>query len=121
MSEPTLIGSVQRALRLLEAVAASEEAITAKHLARIVGLPLPTTYHLLRTLAFEGYLRKAGDGYLLGPSASQRRHSSMQKILPRVRPVLRSLRDELGGATYLFPMVRSIPSAYGEHSRICQA
>lgn len=101
MSAPTLIGSVQRALRLLESVAASEEAVTAKHLARIVGLPLPTAYHLLRTLVFEGYLRKAGDGYMLGPSASQREQSTIQKILPRVRPVLRSLRDELDGATYL--------------------
>lgn len=101
MPEPTLIGSVQRALRLLEAVAASEEAVTAKHLARIVGLPLPTAYHLLRTLVFEGYLSKTGDGYLLGPAASQRQRSSLQQMLPRVRPVLRSLRDELGGATYL--------------------
>lgn len=101
MSEPTLIGSVQRALRLLEAVAASEDTVTAKHLARLVGLPLPTTYHLLRTLVFEGYLHKAEDGYLLGPSASQPQRSSMQQILPRVRPVLRSLRDELGSATYL--------------------
>lgn len=101
MSEPTLIGSVQRALRLLEAVAASEDAVSAKQLARLVGLPLPTTYHLLRTLVHEGYLSKADGGYLLGKNAAQSDRSRMQDVLPRVRPVLRSLRDELGGATYL--------------------
>ena len=101
MAEPTLIGSVQRALRLLEAVAASEKAASAKSLARMLGLPLPTTYHLLRTLVFEGYLRKADDGYLLGSSPFDAQDSTVQPQLPRVRPVLRSLRDQLEGATYL--------------------
>ena len=62
MAQPTLISSVQRALRLLEAVAASADAVPAKKLARLTGLPLPTTYHLLRTLVYEGYLRKAENG-----------------------------------------------------------
>lgn len=101
MAEPTLIGSVQRALRLMEAVAASEDAVPAKSLARMVGLALPTTYHLLRTLVHEGYLRKLTDGYVLGPSAMVAAPPAMQALLPRVRPVLKSLRDEVGGATYL--------------------
>lgn len=53
----TLIGSVQRAMRLLEAVAGHECGAPAKQLARETGLALPTTYHLLRTLVHEGYLR----------------------------------------------------------------
>lgn len=101
MAEPTLIGSVQRALRLLEAVAASADAVPAKSLARMVGLALPTTYHLLRTLVHEGYLRKLSDGYVLGPLATPATASTRQTLLPRVRPVLRSLRDEVRGATYL--------------------
>lgn len=101
MSEPTLIGSVQRALRLLEAVAASEDPVAAKSLARMTGLALPTTYHLLRTLVFEGYLRKLADGYVVGPAAMVPSTPAMQSLVPRIRPVLKSLRDEVGGATYL--------------------
>ncbi|MFE6774818.1 IclR family transcriptional regulator [Streptomyces sp. NPDC057702] len=57
-TQPTLISSVQRALRLLEAVGAHADGAPAKQLAREAGLPLPTAYHLLRTLTHEGYLRR---------------------------------------------------------------
>ncbi|MER7762755.1 helix-turn-helix domain-containing protein [Streptomyces sp. NPDC097619] len=56
-TNPTLIGSVQRALRIVEALHA-EGAITAKRLSRLTGIPLPTTYHLLRTLSHEGYVHR---------------------------------------------------------------
>lgn len=46
---PTLISSVQRAFRLMEAVGAHESGVPAKQLARETGLALGTTYHLLRT------------------------------------------------------------------------
>ncbi|WP_020415766.1 IclR family transcriptional regulator [Amycolatopsis sp. ATCC 39116] len=99
---PTLIGSVQRALHLLDAVGASERPVTAKALARGVGLPLPTTYHLLRTLLHEGYLRKLDDGYVLGEQVGAlRKHNSLHALLPKIRPVLRALRDEVRGAAYL--------------------
>ncbi|WP_435158480.1 IclR family transcriptional regulator [Amycolatopsis sacchari] len=99
---PTLIGSVQRALHLLDAVGASERPATAKFLARALDLPLPTTYHLLRTLVHEGYLRKLDDGYVLGnrvDALGQR--NTVQAVVSRARPALQSLRDELRGATYL--------------------
>lgn len=64
-------------------------------------MPLPTTYHLLRTLEFEGYLRKIDGGYTIGPSALTAHNDELKEFLPRVRPVLRSLSDELCGATYL--------------------
>ncbi|WP_235738837.1 helix-turn-helix domain-containing protein [Nocardioides alcanivorans] len=101
MAQPTLIGSVQRALRLLEAVAASEDVLSAKRLARMVGLPLPTAYHLLRTLVHEGYLRKLDEGYVLGEAARPHDAPGLQAQLPQIRAVLRSLRDEVRGATYL--------------------
>lgn len=101
MSQPTLIGSVQKALRLLEAVASSSTIVPAKKLARLTDLPLPTAYHLLRTLEFEGYLCKVEGGYLLGAAAVAPARPAQQELLARVRPVLRSLSDELGGATYL--------------------
>ncbi|MEV0260482.1 helix-turn-helix domain-containing protein [Streptomyces sp. NPDC050617] len=68
-SQPTLIGSVQRALRLLEAVGAHRDGAPAKQLAREAGLPLPTAYHLLRTLTHEGYLRRENGVFLYGDAA----------------------------------------------------
>ncbi|MFD2470171.1 IclR family transcriptional regulator [Amycolatopsis silviterrae] len=101
-AEPTLIGSVRRALHLLDAVGASERPVPAKVLARSVGLPLPTTYHLLRTLVHEGYLRKLDDGYALGGQVSELcQRTSLHTFLPRIRPALRALRDEVRGAAYL--------------------
>ena len=63
----TLIGSVQRALALLRAASRAPAGAPAKQLARSVGLPMGTTYHLLRTLTYEGYLQRRTDGsYVLG-------------------------------------------------------
>lgn len=99
---PTLIASVQRALRLLEAVGSRTGPVSAKVLARGSGLPLPTTYHLLRTLVFEGYLRKLPDGYILGDQlAALDGGGPARTAVGRARPVLRALRDELRGAAYL--------------------
>jgi DNA-binding IclR family transcriptional regulator len=100
---PTLIQSVQRALRLVEAVGASEGRAQAKELARAVGLSLSTTYHLLRTLTHEGYLGRLDDGsYVLGPAliqvSSQNRIGS---VLSRARPAMQGLRDELKAPVYL--------------------
>ncbi|MFF1413166.1 helix-turn-helix domain-containing protein [Streptomyces sp. NPDC058289] len=61
---PTLIGSVQRALRLVEAMYA-EGGATAKRLSRLTGIPLPTVYHLLRTLSHEGYVQREGGAFRL--------------------------------------------------------
>jgi DNA-binding IclR family transcriptional regulator len=61
--QPTgLIGSAARALRVLEVVAAAGDPITAKAVARRTGYKLSTTYHLLNTLAHEGYLIRVGHG-----------------------------------------------------------
>lgn len=102
-SEQTLITSVRRALRLLEAVGEHEHSVPAKRLARQTGLPLATTYHLLRTLVHEGYVRKLDDGgYVLGDGIEALQHPAYeQALLSRVRPVLTALRDELCAATYL--------------------
>jgi DNA-binding IclR family transcriptional regulator len=100
---PTLITSVQRAFRLLEAVGAHENGVQAKQLARETGLPLATAYHLLRTMVHDGYVRKLDDGgFVLGDKV-QSLHSSGrgQALLGRVRPTLAALRDELAAAAYL--------------------
>ena len=100
---PTLITSVQRAFRLLEAVSAHENGAPAKQLARETGLPLATAYHLLRTLVHDGYLRKLGDGgFVLGDKMQLLQTMGRgQALLSRVRPTLAALRDELVSAAYL--------------------
>ncbi|MEU6139465.1 IclR family transcriptional regulator C-terminal domain-containing protein [Streptomyces sp. NPDC047081] len=100
---PTLITSVQRAFRLLEAVSAHEGGAPAKQVARETGLPLATAYHLLRTLVHDGYLRKLDDGrFVLGDKLQTLRSDGRgQALLSRVRPTLAALRDGLGAATYL--------------------
>ncbi|MFI2762126.1 IclR family transcriptional regulator [Streptomyces echinatus] len=100
---PTLITSVQRALRLLEAVSAHENGAPAKQLARETELPLATAYHLLRTLLHDGYVRKLDDGgFVLGDKVNSLHAAGhAQTLLSRVRPALAALRDELSTATYL--------------------
>jgi DNA-binding IclR family transcriptional regulator len=100
---PTLITSVQRAFRLLEAVSAHENGAPAKQLARETGLPLATAYHLLRTLVHDGYIRKLDDGGFILGDKLQALHTTGrgQALLSRVRPTLAALRDELATATYL--------------------
>lgn len=68
---PTLIVSVQRALRLLETVSSHPDGAPAKQLAREAGLPLPTAYHLLRTLAHEDYLRREKGVFILGDAVER--------------------------------------------------
>jgi IclR family acetate operon transcriptional repressor len=102
-SGPTLIQSVQRALRLLEVVAEREGRAHAKELARAAGLPLPTTYHLLRTLAHEDYLQRLDDGsYVLGHRLDVvRSHGTAARGVAQARPALEWLRDELHACVYL--------------------
>ncbi|TDD35719.1 IclR family transcriptional regulator [Actinomadura sp. KC06] len=100
--KPTLIASVQRALHLMEAVASHPSGAPAKLLAREARLPLATTYHLLRTLAHEGYAIRLSDGaWVLGDRVGALHgRSRTQRLLAHVRPSLMALRDELGAAAY---------------------
>ncbi|MGY1499243.1 IclR family transcriptional regulator [Streptomyces sp. QTS52] len=97
----TLIGSVQRAMRLLESVAAHEHGAPAKQLARETGLALPTAYHLLRTLVFEGYLRREKGLFFLGEAAERLGSSgARQKRRSTVVDALAHWRDTIGVPVY---------------------
>lgn len=97
----TLIGSVQRAMRLLEAVADHEYGAPAKQLAREVGLALPTAYHLLRTLTHEGYLRREKGLFFLGDAAERLSGSAaQQKRRSMVNDALAQWRDAIGAPVY---------------------
>ncbi|MFF1403107.1 IclR family transcriptional regulator [Streptomyces sp. NPDC058294] len=97
----TLIGSVQRAMRLLEAVAARPYGAPAKQLARETGLALPTTYHLLRTLVHEGYLYREKGLFFLGDAAARLASSgAQQKRRSSVADMLAHWRDSIGVPVY---------------------
>ena len=101
-AEPTLIHSVIRALRLLELIADEGRPVTAKRLSRLADIPLPTTYHLLRTLVHEGYAKRVEGGYVLGDTPLLlARHKQATELPHRVRQVLKELHDDVGAATYV--------------------
>jgi DNA-binding IclR family transcriptional regulator len=100
---PTLIRSVQRALRLLEVVGEREGRATAKEIAAVAGLPLATTYHLLRTCTHEGWLQRLDDGtYVVGHRLDTvHRRGRDAAGVALARPALEWLRDAAGGPVYL--------------------
>lgn len=73
-AEPAdLIRSVSRALRVLESVGGTPRGLTVKQIARRCDLTVATTYHLVRTLAYEGYVIRRDDGtYGVGLEVSDR-------------------------------------------------
>ncbi|MGL3149682.1 IclR family transcriptional regulator [Microbacterium sp. A82] len=102
-SEPTLIGSVQRALRLVDIVANAPRPLPAKMLAAATGLTIGTTYNLVRTLIHEGYLAAEPDGLVLGRHfpAFRDEIDGRGVFLARVRAALRAVTDEVGATAYL--------------------
>ncbi|MET8575538.1 helix-turn-helix domain-containing protein [Streptomyces sp. NPDC005012] len=95
-----MIGSVQRAMRLLETVAEHESGAPAKQLARQTGLALPTTYHLLRTLVHEGYLRRDSGLFHLG-DASERLGRRLARQKRRVvADAMAHWHDAIGAPLY---------------------
>lgn len=82
--------------------------MSAKAVARRVGLPLATCYHLLRTLAYEGYLVRTPTGdYVVGLRIADR-FADLRSVLNR-RPdaisVLRAVSASTGYSTYLAEFV----------------
>ena len=61
------VKSVQRALEIMNIIARTDAPPQAKELADTLGMPLPTTFHLLKTLVDAGYLVKESRTYRLGP------------------------------------------------------
>lgn len=101
---PTLITSVRRALNLINAVGSASRPVTAKALARQTKMALPTAYHLLRTLVYEGYLVRQDGGYLLGErvrALSEPEQAGLAGMRYRAWPALRWLHDGIRAAAYL--------------------
>ncbi|MFE0648602.1 IclR family transcriptional regulator [Streptomyces sp. NPDC059534] len=122
---PTLIGSVRRAMRLLEAVAEDPSRSTAKHLARRTDIPIGTTYHLLRTLTHDGYLHRVGGRYLISAATARLGGAVPEQTSARdLQAWLDSLRDETGAAIYYAwyeeGEVRMVAQSSGPRAPACE-
>lgn len=99
-----LIQSVSRALRILEVVGAAPGGVSPKAVARRCQLRLPTAYHLMRTLGYEGYLSRLPSGdYVLGLEIADRFRDLMSALArpPQVDAVLRRIAETTGQSAYL--------------------
>ena len=97
------VQSVSRALRVLEVVTA-RPGLPVKAIARHCGLNLSTTYHLIRTLAYEGYVRRLPDGcYDVGAELPRRFHDVIDSLgrPPQSHSVLGHLAQVSGLSAYL--------------------
>lgn len=102
-----LIQSVSRALRILETVGRSQRGLTVKQIARRCELGLSTTYHLVRTLTFEGYLIRCTDGtYLPGLEVADRFREFSAAIRPQ--DTIAGLRRAAGTTGYSHYLARFI-------------
>lgn len=95
--------SARRVFRILELVG-DREGITAKLLARELGVSLSTCYHLINILIEEGYVEKMPQrrGYRLGPTISLlHRKSYRNDLSSRVEPVIGELAQRSMRHAYL--------------------
>lgn len=96
------LGSVHRALQVLEVVAEAGDGITAKAVARRLEFNLSTTYHLLTSLVADGYLVRLepARGFGLGPKlpALNDRLRSQLPIPPGLGATLREAHTMAGAA-----------------------
>lgn len=105
LAEPSdLIRSVSRALRVLESVGRAPKGLTVKQIARRCELTVATTYHLVRTLAYEGYVIRREDGtYIVGLEVADRYRELVTAFRgpPVVGETLRRAAVETGYSHYL--------------------
>ncbi len=119
---PTRIQSVARAMRLLVSVAEQRQGATAKELAAAEGLALPTTYHLLNTLAEQGMLHKGANGdYDLGRSVAiiAQAYLGARRVSDELLGALRTIASRTKETAYLAEWrehgIRVVASVEGSH------
>ncbi|MFI9205428.1 IclR family transcriptional regulator [Streptomyces sp. NPDC053048] len=94
--------SVDRALDVLDAVAAADGPVPAKALARRLGCGLSTVYELLGTLTERGHLVRTSSGYLLGYRVPSLHHAFQRqmRMTDEVQELLLEGRRAAGVDTY---------------------
>lgn len=97
------VQSVDRAMRILFAIARSKEGLKAAEVVAATGLPRQASYHLLHTLVGAGALTRSGSGkYVLGLRVGVLIEGFKRHLAPpeHLGPVLRRISDETGETAY---------------------
>ena len=99
-----LLQSVERAMRVLDHIAAAPGPVPAKDVAKALGLTLPTTYHLLTTLVSGGYLVHLAEdrAYALGHRLDDLARGLRRQIAvpPELQRVASVVHQEARAAAY---------------------
>lgn len=122
------IGSIVKAFTALTAIANRPGAVSAKDLSQELGTPLPTTYHLLKTLIAEGAVVRGPDkGYRLGPRIGVLGDAYLEDGEPiwQLSMPLNSLAAATGETAYLSAWrqgeIEVVATAEGSHAvRVAQ-
>lgn len=103
-SEPApRVQSVDRAMRILFAVAQSKDGLKAAEVVASTGLPRQACYHLLHTLVATGILTRSGPGkYVLGLRVGMLIEGFKRQLAPpeHLAPVVRKIAEETGETAY---------------------
>jgi IclR family transcriptional regulator, acetate operon repressor len=115
------VQSVNRALDVLEALAAAGGTASLTDLAAACGLPVPTLHRLASTLADRGYLRQAPDRrYSLGSRLVPLGTDAHALLGERAQPVLRGLAELTGESANLAVLTQGraeyVAQAPGRHT-----
>lgn len=117
------VQSVDRALELLAAVAASDHAPTVAELAETCGINRSTAWRLLATLQAHGMVERASStsGYRVGYGAlSLGAAADVASVVRRVRPVIEALSAETG-ETVSLAIVKAVTLEYVDHVSVTGA
>jgi IclR family acetate operon transcriptional repressor len=125
-----VLSTVQRGLRALEVIAA-EEGLPTKEVARRLGLPPATAYHLVSTLVHEGYVWRMRDGGLiLGDRLAgllthlEHRPNPFPELQPILEDLARTCGDVavigrlVGNQVFVTSAAAAPGSAHGDHLRV---
>jgi IclR family transcriptional regulator, acetate operon repressor len=96
--------TLQRGLRLLEAIAEGDCEATAKRLSHQLDLKRGTCYHLLRTLEEEGYVvRLSGGRFALGGRVAVLQDSLRETLAPppQLMDILVRFHEQVGETVYI--------------------
>jgi DNA-binding IclR family transcriptional regulator len=102
-----VLSTVQRGLRVLEIIA-SEEGLPTKEVARRLGLPPATAYHLVSTLVHEGYVWRMSDGGLIlgdGLAGLLNHLEHRPNPFPELQPILEDLARSCGDVAVIGRLV----------------
>jgi len=108
-SEKPGLRTVQRALRMMEWVAARGSNPTVREVTRTLGFNPATGYHLVNTLTASGYLVKGDDRRLqLGPKVASLHQAFLQRqqSARSILPLLEDLSTRTGETAYLSTWIR---------------